>query len=190
VPALVQTGDSVSKANNLVMVSLATDDLPERDRLAFWREQYGQTAFGVEIEPQRDAPFRACMSSTTIPGLQLMQATMSPAIVTRTTAHIADGNSDLAFLMNRAGSATVQGRGRDLTLQEGDAVLMSSAEIATFNRFTSGASTALRLSRSMVSSLVPNLEDAVMFRIPEHNNALRMLAGYLHSLMKWGSAPE
>jgi AraC-like DNA-binding protein len=172
----------VSTDNNIVMVSLATDDLPERDRLAFWREHYGRTAFGVEIEPQIDAPFRACMSSTTIPGLQLMQGTMSPAIVTRTTAHIADGNSDLALIINRGGSATVHGRGRELTLQEGDAVLMSSAEVATFNRLTSGASTVLRLSHSMVSSLVPNLEDAVMCRIPVHNTALRMLGGYLHSL--------
>jgi AraC-like DNA-binding protein len=174
----------VSNDNNIVMVSLATDDLPERDRVAFWREHFCQTAFGVEIEPQTDAPFRACMSSTAIPGLQLIQGTMSPAVVSRTAAHIADGNTDLALIVNRAGRATVQGRGRELTLQEGDAVLMSGAEVATFTRSTPGASTSLRLSYPMVASMVPNLEDAVMSRIPEHNHALRVLTGYLNSVQE------
>jgi AraC-like DNA-binding protein len=164
------------------MVSLATDDLPERDRVAFWQEQYGRTAFGVEIEPQGEAPFQACMSSIAIPGLQLMQETMSPAIVTRTITDIASCKNDFAFLVNQTGSATVCGRGRELTLQEGDAVLLSGAEVATFSRFTSGSSIALRLSRSMISATGAHLEDAVMCRIPEHNNALRMLVGYLHSL--------
>jgi AraC-like DNA-binding protein len=172
----------VSKANNLVVVSLATDELPDSDRVALWREHYCQTAFGVEIAPEHGTAFRACVSSITIPGLQLMHGNMSAAVITRTAAHVEDGISDLALFINRSGTASVHARGRDVTLQRGDAVLMSSADVTTLRRLTSGSSTSLRLSRSILSSLVPNLEDTLMSRIPEHDHAIRMLDGYLSRL--------
>ena len=130
-------GDLVLKANNLVAVSLATDELPESDRVARWREHFCQVAYAVEIVPEKGTSFRACVSSITIPGLQLLH---------------------------------------------GDAVLMSSAEVTTLKRLTPGSSTSLRLSRSILASLVPNLEDTLMTRIPEHDYAIRMLDGYLSRL--------
>lgn len=175
-------GDIVNRLNNFVTVNFATDDLPEKDRVALWREHFGQTAFRVEIEPRKDLPFHACVSSTTIPGLQLMRGAMSAASVTRTKAYISDGNSDLAFVVNRTGSTVVSARGRDLVLREGDAVLLSSDEVTTFDRNDCGSSCSLRLSRSILSSLVAHVEDAVMVRIPEHHEALRMLAGYVMTL--------
>src|SRR5436305_10898733 len=93
-----------------------------------------------------------------------------------------DGIRDLAFFINRAGSASVHARGKDVTLLHGDAVLMSSAEVTTLKRLTSGSSTSLRLSRSILSALVPDLEDSLMIRIPEHDYAIRMLDGYLSRL--------
>jgi hypothetical protein len=175
-------GDLVLKANNLVVVSLATDELPESDRVALWHEHYCRMAYEVDIAPETGTAFRACVSSITIPGLQLLHGNMSPAVVTRTAAHLEDGISDLAFFINRTGSASVHARGRDVTLLHGDAVLMSSAEVTTLKRLTSGSSTSLRLSRSILSSLVPNLEDTLMIRIPEHDYTIRMLDGYLSRL--------
>jgi AraC-like DNA-binding protein len=175
-------GDLVLKANNLVAVSLATDELPESDRVARWREHFCQVAYAVEIAPEHGTSFRACVSSITIPGLQLLHGNMSPAVLTRTAAHLEDGITDLAFFINRSGSASVHARGRDVTLLHGDAVLMSSAEATTLKRLTAGSSTSLRLSRSILASLVPSLEDTLMTRIPEHDYAIRMLDGYLSRL--------
>lgn len=170
------------KANNLVLASLATDELPESDRVALWSEHYCQTACGVEITPENGTAFRACVSSITIPGLRLLHGNMSPAVVTRTAAHLQDGVTDLAFFINRTGSASVHARGRDVTLLHGDAVLTNSAEVITVKRLTSGSSTWLRLSRSILSSLVPDIEDTLMTRIPEHDYAIKMLDGYLSRL--------
>jgi hypothetical protein len=107
-------GDLVLKANNLVAVSLATDELPESDRVARWREHFCQVAYAVEIAPEHGTSFRACVSSITIPGLQLLHGNMSPAVLTRTAAHLEDGITDLAFFINRSGSASVHARGRDV----------------------------------------------------------------------------
>lgn len=180
--AFFNQGDLVLKANNLVAVSLATDELPESDRVARWREHFCQVAYAVEIAPEHGTSFRACVSSITIPGLQLLHGNMSPAVLTRTAAHLEDGITDFAFFINRSGSASVHARGRDVTLLHGDAVLMSSAEATTLKRLTAGSSTSLRLSRSILASLVPSLEDTLMTRIPEHDYAIRMLDGYLSRL--------
>ena len=38
---------------------ISTKDLPERNRLALWREIYGRGIANVDIEPIGDAPFHA-----------------------------------------------------------------------------------------------------------------------------------
>ena len=86
--AISELGDLMSKTNNLVVASLATDELPESDRVALWREYCCQTAYGIEIAPDNSTPFRACVSSITVPGLQLLHGNMSPAVITRTAAHL------------------------------------------------------------------------------------------------------
>jgi AraC-like DNA-binding protein len=182
----------VAEPENLMTSHFTTDDLPERDRVAMWREHYGRIAFGVEIEPQAETPFHARMSATAVPGLQLFRGTMSAATVTRTRSCIADGNSDFALVLNRTGATTATARGREVTLGEGDAILMSSDEVTAFSRGEAGSSCALRLSRTLLSSLVANVDDTVMRRIAPDAHALRMLEGYVKALCKGGglSSPQ
>jgi AraC-like DNA-binding protein len=108
---------------------------------------------------------------------------MSAASVTRTKAHISDGTSDLAFTINQAGTATASARGRQLALSAGDAVLMSSSEVTKFSRCDKGSSWTLRLSRSVLSSLVVNGEDTVMRCIPQRTESLQMLVEYTRTLL-------
>jgi AraC-like DNA-binding protein len=178
--------------NNLVTMGFSTDDLPEANRVAMWREHYGRTAFGVDIEPRKDEPFHARRFSARVPGLQVMRGAMSPAIVTRTKDCISDGNSDLALVINRTGTATACARGRELSLGAGDAILMSSSEVTKYSRCDRGSSWTLCLSRSVLSSLVVNVEDTIMRCIPQHTEALKMLTGYLKTLFDGGglTTPE
>ena len=37
--------------NDFSIVRFSTDDLPEKDRTAIWREHFGPSVFKVEIEP-------------------------------------------------------------------------------------------------------------------------------------------
>ena len=173
----------MSETRGVTTVSFSTDDLPEMERAAKWREHYGRTLFRVDIEPVREQPFHACVTSRSVPGVQLMQGIMSPARVTRTQEYIADGNNEFAFVVNQIGEVAVRARGQEIILREGDAVLMSSEEVTTFDRCCRGGSCSLRIPRSLLSPLVVDINDAVMRHIPRHTEALKLLTGYVTALL-------
>src|SRR6476660_7325125 len=98
------------------IVEFSTDHLPEEDRIAYWREHYGHVMLRVDLEPARDVAFHACMTSLSLPGLQLIEGTSSPARISRTGAYLADGNDDALLAINRSGIATVRSGGREQIL--------------------------------------------------------------------------
>src|SRR5215468_1791897 len=89
------------------IVEFSTDHIPEKDRIAFWREYYGHVMLRVDLEPARDAAFEARMVSMALPGVQLMEASSSPAKISRSGRYLADGNDDIIVAVNRIGSVNV-----------------------------------------------------------------------------------
>jgi hypothetical protein len=49
------------------LLKLSTADLPERERLAIWREVYGRFIFNVDIEPIGNGPFEAEVALRRLP---------------------------------------------------------------------------------------------------------------------------
>lgn len=86
------------------IVEFSTDFLPEEDRIAYWREHYGHVMLRVDLEPAKDLAFQACMTSLSLPGLQLVEGSSSPARISRTGIYLADGNDDAVLAINRRGS--------------------------------------------------------------------------------------
>jgi AraC-like DNA-binding protein len=159
-------------------VRLSTADLPEKNRAAIWREQYGRMALKLDIEPLAEAPFECAVVFRALPGVQMMSTAMSPVRITRGPEFIADGNGDLIFIINQSGIATALARGREIILREGDALLMSTSEVKVFDRHSHGGSLSFRIPRSIVSSIMADADDAVMQLIPRHAEVLKLLAGY------------
>jgi AraC-like DNA-binding protein len=170
------------------IVEFSTDHIPEKDRTAFWREHYGHVMLRVDLEPARDAAFVARMASLALPGLQLMDASSSPAKISRSGRFLADGNDDIIVAINRAGTANIASRGREQSLREGEAIVLSGGEAASFHRTSMGRSFTLRLPRATFEQTVINLDDALMRPIPGDRGALRLLADYAGWLMNAGSA--
>src|SRR6185295_769973 len=164
--------------DGLSTVRFSTADLPEKDRVAMWREHYGRMAMKLDIEPINDAPLECSILIRGLPGVQIMSTAMSPSRITRTREFLADGNGDLTFIINQSGSVVTQSRGRDVVLREGDAVLMSTGEVKVFDRPVHGGSLSFRIPRSILSSIVPDVDDVVMQLIPQKTEALKLLAGY------------
>src|SRR5439155_17576108 len=81
-------------------------------------------------------------------------------------------------IVNQSGSANAHARGRDVTLRQGDALLMSTGEVKVFDRHVHGGSLSFRISRSVLSSIVADIDDVVMQLIPQNTEALKLLAGY------------
>ena len=170
------------------IINFSTDHVPERDRVAYWREHYGKVMLRVDLEPASDMEFEAQMSSMTLPGLQLMDSSASPVSLTRHGEYLADGNDDIILAINRTGSAMVSSRGQQQSLRPHEAVLLSGAEAASFHRTTLGRSFTLRMPRAILESAVPGLDDRLMQPISGDRDALKLLGSYTGWIFSAGAS--
>ena len=170
--------------NDFSVVRFSTDDLAEKDRTAIWREHFGPSVFKVEIEPPPpNTPVKVDMAARSLPGLQLLSGLYTPGRMIRTRRLIAeDGNDDFILRINTSGAATVAAAGRKIDYACG-AVLTNAAEVSAFDRPTFGGSTVVRIPRSILSTLVIDIDDIVMRPIPEETNTLKLLLGYANALL-------
>jgi AraC-like DNA-binding protein len=162
-----------------------TDALPERERGAAVHALYGRhTVMAFEALP--DVPVYVDFSQRRLPGLLLATGTGGTARAERNRRHLADGIGDLRLSVNLGSSGVVWcGRGREVILHPGDAVLMSCAEPATVRPIVPlkrGPFFALLLPRAALAPLVTNLDDAVLRLIPRGTGALKLLANYVGML--------
>ncbi len=170
------------------IVEFSTNCIPEKDRIAFWREHYGHVMLRVDLEPARDAAFEARIASLALPGLQLMEASSSPAKISRRGRYLADGNDDIVVAVNQAGSVNIASGGRQQGLREGEAIVLSGGEAASFHRTSMGRSFTLRVPRAIFEHTVVSLDDALMRPIPADRGALRLLVDYAGWLLNAGSS--
>jgi AraC-like DNA-binding protein len=164
-------------------VRFSTANLPGNMRVSTWREHYGHTVLRAEIDPGDDASFDATVISRVLPGLQLVSGKFTAARIIRTRAMTADGNDDLSLLVNQTGSVTVSARGREVTLRENDAVLISSGEAVVFDRRSFGESIAIRIPYATLLPSVVDVDDAIMHHIPGNTGALKLLTCYADALL-------
>jgi AraC-like DNA-binding protein len=172
----------MTEASEIATIRYSTDDLPEKDRVAIWREHYGRTAFRTEIEPAEGTPFHATMISRRLPGLDVLWGNLSAARVARTREFLADGDDNLALFVNCTGAVAINAGGREVTLRERDAVLGRTDEVGKYDRFLPGRSLWFRIPRPILSPLVADLDGAVMRHIGRRTEALRLLTGYAGTL--------
>jgi AraC-like DNA-binding protein len=172
------------------LVELSTESLPEPDRVAIWREHYGSIMLRVDLEPAKDASFQASMASLALPGLQIIEASSSPAKFSRTGQYLADGNEDAVLIMNRAGSATIVSRDCEQILLPNETILLTGNEPTSFHRTSMGQSFTLRVPRTMLAATGLNTDDPVMRMIPQNGGALRLLSEYARWLFNAGVAMD
>jgi AraC-like DNA-binding protein len=101
----------------------------------------------------------------------------------RQAEHTGDGNDDFSLHFNLHGSSVVAGRDREITLHEGDAVLLNYAEARTITRPGRVHYRIVRVPRALLAPLVADIDDAILRPIPHGAGALRLLTSYAGSLM-------
>ena len=138
----------------------------------------------VDLEPARDRVFEAAITSLALPALQLIDASASPAKISRTGQYLADGNDDVVLAINRTGSVNVASGGSEQSLQEHEAILLSGGEASSFHRTTRGRSFTLRVPQATFESTVVSVDDALMRPIPGNRGALKLLVDYAGWLLK------
>jgi AraC-like DNA-binding protein len=163
----------------------STDDFPERDRVAMWRELFGQLVVRRGIEPLPEVEFRARYVLHALPGLRISSGIGGGAREWRTRELLSDGNDELALLISLKGGTVVSQRGREFVLGEQQAILASSGEVGGIIRpKPDQLLLGLRLPRAAIGPLVHDVDDAIMRPIPRDAEALHLLKRYVGVLQK------
>ena len=136
----------------------------------------------VDIEPLPDRPFHVEADLYALPDLGIMTAGMSEFRLIRTPELVADGNADFRLAVNISGAETVFQRGRKVTLDVGDATLVSMAETGGIVRHAPGQRVGLNIPYKVLAPLVSNIDAAAIRKIPRDTPALNLLMGYLNLL--------
>lgn len=165
----------------MIASHLSSDDTPERERLAAWRDFFARRLFRVEIDPLPGEHFFIDAMLHCLPGLNVVSARSSGA-VSRRTRELLDGADHLVLNIVRSGACVVSQRGREVVCRAGDAVLMSTAEPCTVLRPGAAQVLTLALPRMALAPLMADSQAALMQRIPAGSSALKLLAHYLDTM--------
>ena len=93
-----------------------------------------------------------------------------------------DGDDDFSFHMNLSGLSFVSGARGEMTLGDGDAMLLNYSVSRTISRPGLVDHRVVRLPRAALSPLVRNIDDAVLCRIPRGTGMLSLLRNYIDAV--------
>jgi AraC-like DNA-binding protein len=171
-----------SPAPDFGMLRFSTEDLPAAERLPFFREVIGRSAMRLDVQALPGHLFYSDSVLRVLPGLSIFSDVHSSMRLERTRELLADGNDDMILGLRKTGECVLTQLGREVTVANGEAVLMSNADLSRITRPTAGRFLGIRLPRAALASVVRGLEDTFVRPIPRDNEALRLLAGYLDVL--------
>lgn len=161
--------------------SFSSNAFPERERVSAWRDFFGPTMFGADVEPVGEQPYRQDIVIRPLPGVNLLSATNTPVRFTRSRAMLADGRGDYGLHIN-SGRSLVRQRGRDVLCGPGEPILVTSAEAASMTSPEASHFLCLHIDRSLLLMNVPDPDGCVLQRVPADSVTLRYLLGYIRFL--------
>jgi AraC-like DNA-binding protein len=174
----------VTVATDFAPIRFSTKDLPERERLPHWREELGRHFVRMDIEPlPSQLPFHAEAVLQALPGVRTVSCAGSAARLTRTRAMAAESDGSIGLVVNLGPKATVSQRGREVTLEAGDAFPMLTDEVVAL---TGTHYLGFLLPWNTLAARVSDLEGALTRMIPRAVEPLRLLVSYLSVVQKDG----
>jgi AraC-like DNA-binding protein len=167
----------------------STDDLPEADRMAIFREMVGRQMLRQEMEPLSDHRFHIHGTARRLPGGPfLLKCVGSPQRAQRTGHLLADGDDSLLFQWTKT-TRYAEHLGRELTLGPGDAVLFSCSEPRSITLPSHFEAITIKVPRNALGPLLHDPDSCLARAIPANSSALRLLIRYLEILSEESSAP-
>ena len=161
-------------------IRFSLDGIPERDRMAVFREVFGRTVLRYDLEPVRDIPFEVDVTFRSLPGLMMMSGRVHGSRNQRTAEMLAaDPTDDVGMIVNLRGPHRLVHAGREVVLGDGEATLVSMAETGSYTHLPPGDILALRVPRKQFAPLVNGIDDRYLRVIPRGTPALGFLTSYI-----------
>jgi AraC-like DNA-binding protein len=155
----------------------STKAFAKREGLAAWREIFGRTVCGLDIDPVEPATFVSDATVCRLPGLGALFATSSAMRLSHTRELVVD--DDLSFMAAPTCRYAAFQLGRTAELEAGAGVLMTNAEIGSMQLAATSRFITFRVPRKPIAAMLPNPDAAVARRIPADNAALKLLVRYM-----------
>ena len=155
------------------------DGMPERHRRLQVRESFGVELTRYHCACEADGPFPVDGVLKVWPGLTVISGRGNGYRASRSRQTMASqGSDDIALGINLGGSLSFTRGAREVVLGDGDAVLVSLADVYHFDHCPPGGLLALRVPRDRMAPLVTGVDDLCYRRIPADVPALRFLRDY------------
>ena len=164
----------------------STESYAPHERVAAWREAYGETIAKLEFEPVSDGPFAVEATLRSLPGLAI--ATMSTQGLRFTKPRNLIDSDDLILVTMESGVYSGSQLGRDVKLGVGDAVVRCNAEVTSGEIL--GRPSIIRVPAKAVTPMVGDISAGIHRRIPADNDALRLLRPYMRTMQDSVATPD
>jgi AraC-like DNA-binding protein len=172
-------------SENPKKIRFSLKKIPKPRRREAMTEVAGRTWMNVDFNPLTNDP-ELEIESRILPGVVISDMQVS-AHRSASSYDPSRDSDDFGLLWAHAPSkASVTHLGRE-QVADGSAVLLSCADRMIFETHEKALPhTGLKLQRSLLSPLLPDVEAALMRPVPANNEALRLLTFYLAGLRSFG----
>ena len=140
---------------------------------------------GVTWVSFKPLPDRACaidFALRKLPDIGILSGTVQGVRHEHARRQSGDGDDDFSFHLNLSGLSVVSGQRGEMTLRDGDAMLLSYSMSRTITRPDRVDHRVIRLPRAALAPLVPNIDAAVLCPIPHGSGMLRLLQHYVDAV--------
>jgi AraC-like DNA-binding protein len=151
------------------------------DRVPFYRDFVARALARMDIESVDDR-FHCDARLFQLPDLTISRVSISAVRAAR-SREMAQGNDNLALVVNLHGLVRFAQLGREASLASGSAVLISDADASRMER-TSSRSLSIHVPRAVLAPLLSNPDVMLLSPTPRALEALRLLVGYVELLIR------
>jgi AraC-like DNA-binding protein len=160
-------------------IVFTTDSFPERKRFSAYREELAKWSCGLDLGISDQSRFRAVLELRRAGAVEIMTNAMSAIDTARTPRLVRDGDDALLVMLLLSGKAQQSQLGERCSLNAGDVVVCDSGYPGEFNLVAESKLLSLKIPRSKLSTLLPNVSRFAGARLDGDPVARRLLSNYL-----------
>jgi len=183
-------GNIIASPADTAVVHFSSEDFPERERHAIWREVVGRQILHLEMEPLSIKNFLIDSTAYLLPGAVVGRHRGRSFRSTRTRNLLADGNDDVILSFLTAGRSFVSNRRGERGIGEGYVMLGSQTDTGTVTSVGAVRGEVITLKHKQLAALVPDLDDMFSKQIVQDSTPLRLLRAYLSGITAAPRPPD